>query len=192
FFGDAYEEVMRLLVDGLGFAGSWRNDWTVPTTGAIAQARQRLGAEPLRVLFERVAVPCAQRGTRGAWLGSRRLMAIDGFVLDVPDTDENAVAFGRSGGVTNPAPFPQVRPAGSAQASVPGRKAPRRRGNQKHRGSANIDEPSGIQVRGIEYEVTNREGKGEIFCLITTIMDPEDATAAELAAAYQQRWEFES
>jgi hypothetical protein len=40
--------------------------------------------------------------------------------------------------------------------------------------------------------VTNREGKGELFCLITTIMDPQDATAAELAAAYQERWESES
>ena len=47
-------------------------------------------------------------------------------------------------------------------------------------------------MRVIEYEVTNRDGKGEIFCLITTIMDPEDASAAELAAAYQERWEFES
>ena len=47
-------------------------------------------------------------------------------------------------------------------------------------------------MRVVEYEVPNREGKGEIFCLITTIMDPEDATAAELAAAYQERWEFES
>src|SRR5258708_1750598 len=112
FFGDAYEEVMRLLVDGLGFLGSWRNDWTVPTTGAIAQARQRLGARARRALFERVAVPCAQRGTKGAWLGSRRLMAIDGFVLDVPDTKENAAAFGRSGGAKNPAPFPQVRLVG--------------------------------------------------------------------------------
>src|ERR1035441_10633403 len=64
FFGDAYEEVMRLLVDGLGFAGSWRNDWTVPTTGAIAQARQRLGAEPLRVLFEQGAVPRAEGHAR--------------------------------------------------------------------------------------------------------------------------------
>jgi IS4 transposase len=40
--------------------------------------------------------------------------------------------------------------------------------------------------------VTNREGKGEIFCLITTIMDPDEASAAELAAAYAERWEFES
>ena len=65
FFGDAYEEVMRLLVAGLLFTGAWQKDWQVPTTGAIAQARQRLGAAPLQLLFERVAVPCAQRGTRG-------------------------------------------------------------------------------------------------------------------------------
>jgi hypothetical protein len=72
FFGDAYEEVMRLLVAGLHFTGAWQKDWHVPTTGAITQARQRLGSAPLQLLFERVAVPCAQRGTRGAWLGSRR------------------------------------------------------------------------------------------------------------------------
>jgi hypothetical protein len=40
-----------------------------------------------------------------AILGSRRLMAIDGFVLDIPDTKENDTAFGRSGGEKNPAPF---------------------------------------------------------------------------------------
>ncbi len=45
FFGDAYEEVMRLLVAGLHFTGAWQKDWQVPTTGAIAQARQRLGAQ---------------------------------------------------------------------------------------------------------------------------------------------------
>jgi IS4 transposase len=47
-------------------------------------------------------------------------------------------------------------------------------------------------VRVIEYEGTNRAGKGEIFCLITTIMDPQEASDAELAAAYRERWEFES
>jgi hypothetical protein len=44
FFGDSYEEVMRLLVAGLHFTGAWQKDWQVPTTGAIWQARQRLGA----------------------------------------------------------------------------------------------------------------------------------------------------
>ena len=118
FFGDAYEEVMRLLVAGLLFTGAWQKDWQVPTTGAIAQARQRLGAAPLQLLFERAAVPCAQRGTRGAWLGSRKLMAMDGFVLDIPDTQENDTAFGRSGGEKNPAPFPQVRVVGLGECGT--------------------------------------------------------------------------
>ena len=272
FFGDAYEEVMRLLVAGLLFTGAWQKDWQVPTTGAIAQARQRLGSAPLQLLFERVAVPCAQRGTRGAWLGSRKLMAIDGFVLDIPDTKENDTAFGRSGGTKNPAPFPQVRvvglgecgthaivaarlaawrvseralagdligelsgracsssltagstatgsgrwrpppgliccgeckaartcqwcalsPTGRMSRSCSTRKSAAAAQPSGTADQANIEEPSGIPVRVIEYEVTNREGKGEIFCLITTIMDPGDASAAELAAAYQERWEFES
>jgi hypothetical protein len=76
FFGESYEEVMRILVDGLRSLGSWSTDWHVPTTSAISKARTRLGSEPLRVLFERLAVPCAQLGTRGAWLRGRRLMAI--------------------------------------------------------------------------------------------------------------------
>jgi len=86
-----------------------------------------------------------------------------------------------------------ARPGGRVLESfLPGPKVRGRRATQRHRGSANIAEPSGIPVRVIEYEVTNRDGKGEIFRLITTIMNPQDASAAELAAAYQQRWEFES
>jgi Transposase DDE domain len=90
--------------------------------------------------------------------------------------------------------LPVVRafPDGSYESFLLDPKVRGRRATQRHRGSANIEEPSGIPVRVIEYEVTNREGKGEIFCLITTIMDSQDATAAELAAAYQERWEFES
>ena len=44
-------------------------------------------------------------------------------------------------------------------------------------------------VRVIEYTVTDSTGNRgpEVFRLITTILDPEDVTAAELAA-YQQRW----
>lgn len=50
-----------------------------------------------------------------------------------------------------------------------------------------------IPVRVIEYTVTGSGGnrEPEVFRLITTILDPEDVTAAELAAAYQQRWEYE-
>ncbi|SQD93390.1 conserved hypothetical protein [Parafrankia sp. Ea1.12] len=83
FFDDGYEEVMRKLVGGLRFLRGWRSDWTVPTTGAISQARARLGSEPMRVLFDRVAVPMADAGTRGSWYLQWRVMAIDGVVLGV-------------------------------------------------------------------------------------------------------------
>ena len=57
FCDDAYEEVMRKLVNGLRFIGTWADGWQVPTTSAISQARTRLGEAPLAVLFDRVAVP---------------------------------------------------------------------------------------------------------------------------------------
>src|SRR5439155_17066746 len=95
FYDDDYEEVLRKLVGSLQEMDSWAEDWEMPTTSAITQARQRLTAEPLRGLFERVAAPVAGRGTKGAWLRSRRLMAVDGFTLDVPDTEDNVTEFGR-------------------------------------------------------------------------------------------------
>src|SRR4029450_12273520 len=57
FSGQGYEEVMRLLVGGLQWMSRWRQVWTVPSTAAIAKARARLGAEPLRVLFEATVRP---------------------------------------------------------------------------------------------------------------------------------------
>lgn len=97
-FGDGYEEVMRRLVGGLQFMRAWKKEWSVPTTGAISQARERLGEAPMKALFEKVAEPLATPGMPGAWLGSRRLMAIDGVKIDVPDTPANVGGFGRPGG----------------------------------------------------------------------------------------------
>ena len=56
FFGQPYEEVARLLGDGLG---DGRRSWRVPTAAAIGRARRRLGVEPLKVLFARVCRPVA-------------------------------------------------------------------------------------------------------------------------------------
>ena len=45
----------------------------------------------------------------------------------------------------------------------------------------------------IEYDIANRDSQsGSPIRLITTILNPEQASAAELAAVYHQRWEFES
>lgn len=276
FFDEDYEEVMRLLVGSLKDMGSWRDDWAVPSTSAITQARQRLKADPLRVLFERTAVPVAGRGTKGAWLGSRRLMAVDGFMLDVAETPDNVKEFGRLDEGPKASAFPQVRvlaleecgshavtsasfgpcrvdertlltdilgalepdmlmivdrnfysfqlwkqaldtgadllwrvqasvtlpvieplPDGSYRSMVINPKitgARRKKLIDQVRRGQEIPDDWAIPVRVIEYEIPDREGNGtgELICLITSILDPSDATATELATAYHERWESET
>lgn len=112
FADDDYEEAAERLTETLTAWGCWDDSWSVPTSGGITQARQRLGSEPLKELFSEVAVPVAEELTRGAFLGPWRLMSIDGFEWDAPDTKENAAAFGYSGAGADdedrPA-FPKVR-----------------------------------------------------------------------------------
>ncbi len=49
-----------------------------------------------------------------------------------------------------------------------------------------------ITVRVIEYQIDTGDGTTDTYRLITTILDPDQADALTLAAAYAQRWEFES
>ncbi len=112
FADDDYEEAAARLTGTLASWGCWDEGWEVPTSGGITQARQRLGFEPMMELFSQVAVPVADELTRGASLGRWRLMSIDGFEWDAPDTKENAAAFGYSGaGPDDPgrAAFPKAR-----------------------------------------------------------------------------------
>ena len=48
-----------------------------------------------------------------------------------------------------------------------------------------------LTVRIIDYAVDDGRDHPEAFRLLTTILDPDQAPAAELAAAYAQRWEIE-
>src|SRR6266705_418264 len=112
FADDDYEEAAERLTETLTSWGCWDDSWSVPTSGGITQARQRLGPEPMKELFAEVAVPVAEELTRGAFLGPWRLMTIDGFEWDAPDTKENAAEFGLSGaGADEPGrpAFPKVR-----------------------------------------------------------------------------------
>jgi hypothetical protein len=109
FAEEDYEEVAARLTETLASWGCWDDSWSVPTSGGITQARQRLGPEPLELLFDQVAVPVAGQLTRGAFLRTWRLMAIDGFTLDVPDTAANAAAFGYPAGSREHPAFPKVR-----------------------------------------------------------------------------------
>lgn len=97
FSRDSYEEVPRKPVRGLRSNLILKRDGKVPTSSAVTKARVRLGVNPVREIFDMVAVPCAMRSTAGAWKGGLRLMALDGVELDAPDTAENAERFGYSG-----------------------------------------------------------------------------------------------
>src|SRR5229473_1724791 len=110
FADDDYEEVAARLTETLTAWGCWDDSWTVPGSGGITQARQRLGCEPMKELFSQVAAPVAEELTAGAFLGPWRLMAMDGFEWDAPDTKQNAAAFGFAGaGAAERPAFPKVR-----------------------------------------------------------------------------------
>src|SRR5262245_41363299 len=81
-----------------------------PHRSSLCVARQRLGVEPVEYLFGQIVRPLARAETPGAFYRGLRLMGIDGTVLDVPDSDANAAAFGRpSAGPRGDGAFPQIR-----------------------------------------------------------------------------------
>jgi Insertion element 4 transposase N-terminal/Transposase DDE domain len=80
-----------------------------PDDSTFTKARRRLGVAPRRALFAEVAPAWAAAGTPGVFYRCWRLMGIDGTVLDMPDTPENARIFGRGGNPRSPNPCPQGR-----------------------------------------------------------------------------------
>jgi hypothetical protein len=256
----SYEDVLALISDGIAWAHREEvGPGRLANKAAISHARDRLGAEPMARLFERVAVPIATEDTPGCWLAGRRLVAIDGTCLDVPDTPVNDKHFGRPG--TNKgerSAFPQARVVALAECGThamfeavigpytasenalsaellvkltPGMLCLADRGfynftawqNARATGAdllwrvkdnLNLEPvtelPDGswlaevfdsvadrrrqhpLRVRVIEYMIEDgREPRGP-YRLLTTILDPDQAPAAELAAAYAQRWEIET
>ena len=270
---------------------------SVPTASAVTQARKRLGLDVFPELFERTCGPVAgpagptarveALGTaRGSFLRRWRLLAIDGFEVDVPDSTENAAEFGYAGSGDNRSAFPKARVVALAECgthafvaaevgaykvgekTLAARLYPRLRADElltadrgfyswqgwdtaaatgaalvwraptqlalpvvrvladgtyltvlmdsairgtrretiiaaARAGHDLADHPAAIGKNGlpvarlarvIEYDVPDRAGNGtgEIITLLTTITDPGDARADELAAAYHQRWEEET
>ena len=80
-----------------------------PGRSSLCEARQRLGVEPVRQLHADLVRPLAAPDTPGAFYRGLRWMAIDGTVLDVPDSAANAAAFQRASGGRGEGAFPQVR-----------------------------------------------------------------------------------
>jgi Insertion element 4 transposase N-terminal/Transposase DDE domain len=260
FSEQAYEEVARLLTEGLAWAHHLQGPWQVPSKSAIAQGRARLGWEPLKALFDRAAWPLATRTTRQAWYRRWRLMAIGGAMFDVAGTPANAATFGwpSAGRRQRSGAFPQVRLVGLAevgtrtlvgaaigacaaeetalvaslasscqremlvmadcgfpnaklwrQLSVNGAdllwwtesgtvlsvdKALPDGSYLSHVKAARDQVDDRVVVRVVEYAL-NDPGRPELDApsqLLTTILDPAQAPAAELAALYAKRWKLET
>ena len=256
----SYEDVFEHLTDGLSWSSRFAETWAPPSKSAIFQARARLGFEPMRDLFARVARPLAGPDTPGSWLAGRRLVAIDGTCLDLADTPANEASFGRPGsGRGERSAFPQARVVAVAECGThaildaeigacstseialsrelvsrltPGTLALADRGfygfhlwKQAAATGADLlwrvktslrpryletlpdgswlaeitpstatdrrDNPP-LRVRVIDYTIDDGRDNPEEYRLLTTILDPREAGAEDLALAYAQRWEIEN
>jgi Insertion element 4 transposase N-terminal/Transposase DDE domain len=255
----SYEDVMALMTDGLSWVDDEMAPIKLPSKSAIFQARERLGAEPVEMLFRRTASPLAAESSPGCWLAGRRLVAIDGTTLDVADTVENDEFFGRPGvNKGERSAFPQARVVAVGECGTravidaevgayttgentlaqalcdrlePGMLALADRGfcgfplwqraqatgadllwraknNMTPRLIETLEDGSWLAefrlsgnagrhtdpltIRVIEYTIDDGRTNDNVYRLFTTILDPDDAPAVELAAAYAERWEIET
>jgi hypothetical protein len=259
YMRSSYREVLRCLLEGV----QWLLDpsATVKVAGksGISQARSRLGAEPLRKLYETLVAPIAEKRTKGAWCRQWRLISLDGSTLDVADTEDNERTFGRPGARRGASALPKLRFVALlengthvlwaarmgkyatdeitlARQVVPAltkgmlcladrffssydlwRKAAQTGADLlwRTRQNARLDvdrrlpdgsylsriyastsdrrkQRQGIVVRVIDHRLHNVPGAEPLYRLITTILDPKQAPAQELAALYHERWQIEN
>jgi hypothetical protein len=109
YMQSSYREVLRCLLEGLHWLSDPSLAPRVAGKSGISQARTRLGAAPLRTLYDTVARPVAGEKTRGAYYRRWRLMSLDGSTLDVADTKENADTYGRPSNQRGSCAYPKIR-----------------------------------------------------------------------------------
>jgi Insertion element 4 transposase N-terminal/Transposase DDE domain len=115
----AYEDVMRLVVEGLRtLLGEVGLNSAVVTKGAISQARGLVGEAPLRQLYEEQVRPHGPADMPGVMFHGHRVMAIDGSTLTMPDEKANADFYGRLSGGYGDAAFPVVRFVGMTECGT--------------------------------------------------------------------------
>ena len=109
YMRSSYREVLRCLLEGVQWLLHPSTPIKVAGRSGISQARSRLGAEPVKKLYEAAVAPIAEKRTRGAWYRQWRLVSLDGSTLDVADTVENEQAFGRPGASRGSSAYPKIR-----------------------------------------------------------------------------------
>jgi hypothetical protein len=106
------------LFPEIGYPGVWRKLTSglaglpipTPTASALAQARHRLGAAPLRWLFDLLRGPVATGPeTPGSWWRGLLVCAVDGTTLTVPDSPRILTRFTKQRGNHGGTGYPQIR-----------------------------------------------------------------------------------
>jgi hypothetical protein len=160
-----------------------RAEFAVPSGGAFPQARlvalaECGGLSLIGAVFDSIAV-----GERE--LFERLLGHLDSTMLLLADRGFPSYELWRKACATGAAlawrvsasfalPVREVLSDGSYLSEVCGTRAGER-----------------VTVRVVEYSVKGEDGVSEVFALITTLLDPDEAPALELAAAYADRWRIE-
>ncbi len=259
YMQSSYREVLRCLLEGVQWLiGPGERVRTTGKSG-ISQARSRLGAEPLRRLYEEVVAPIASENTRGSWYQKWRLVSLDGSTLDVADTRENEKKFGRPPASRGASAYPQLRfvsllengthvlfacrmgSYATGEISLAQEVIPQLKPGmlcladrfffgfrlwtlaqasgcellwrvRKHLRLEVVERLSdgsylsaiypsekdgrhktnGVRVRVIDYQLEGIPNAEPVYRLVTTILDPVQAPAEQLAALYHERWEIEN
>ena len=257
------KEVLRCLLEGVRWLAGPGEQIKVTGRGGIANARTRIGSEPVKQLHDKLVQPIAVKGTeqttRGAWYRRWHVVSIDGSTMDVADTTENEEAFSKPKASRGESAYPQIRFVSLVENGThvlfgtqmggydrsegelceailprlkPGmlnladrnffsyerwRAASATGADLLWRVKKNLILPclkrfddgsylsriypstkdrrhdtNGIPVRVIEYTLPDVPDAEPCYRLITTILEPEQAPAAELAALYHDRWEIEN
>jgi len=105
----SYEEVLRIVVEGLRAVYGDAIVDVVPTKSAISRARARLGSLPLEKMYAEQIQATGGEDKSGVLYRGLRVMAIDGSTLDVADEKANAQYYGYPGASRGSAAYPQLR-----------------------------------------------------------------------------------
>ena len=115
----AYEDVMRLVVEGLrGVLGDAGLGKATVTKGAISQARVAVGEAPVRELYEEQVRPHGPENMPGVMFHGHRVMALDGSTLTMPDEKANSDYYGHLSGGYGDAAFPVMRFVGMTECGT--------------------------------------------------------------------------
>ena len=79
-----YQGVLRWLLCGLQWLGS--GSFRLSGKGSLSRARQRLGEEPVRRMFEQMAPPLADTDLPGSYWKGLHVVALDGSTLALQDS----------------------------------------------------------------------------------------------------------